>query len=727
MTKLVTKNGSWHEAADDLRAKLSRYASRPRFNEEFEEAFAFFFGEGPDEMQDDLEASAFNRFMEWFIYDYRLSNGHRLIELFAMEHAIKLNSRAHQLLGEWSKSCFTLLQIKQIGSENIITNDLLLGGQFTLRFPSAKSVEGTLAVGHLLVGRPIKVGDIWELPAGVTVLPGHLTDHVIQLIRGEYRRYHRNRTGSWYEFLHDQGFVFNDLIETLADLLNDANTAVSVRVIYNVVDMSACKRWLNKQQSESAAQSAAMMALTDSLRLVGNRLEVRCTSLDEVPFAKEVIAEKLGKAVKHRLDLISQEKNQPPFRFDLDLYERQIVAASDELEAADNDEDDAGQDSFVPVCLQSPQWQTSEQSSVAHKVAKVLTQTGASEDHIDSAMWLWNDFCTSEQPRIRTESAWAAAIHCVLGRVEGWHLRYAALARVYGAKAATVSRNAARISAVLDIQQFDDRYCVEHPVDGLLRRLGEANESHHVEQVEELIGAGLESLPAQQSLLLDRLVELRAAIADYALNFNELATKAQTHFYSTVGCSLQDHFWQDCFNDWFHFDWALPVKGGRTLLAEALKSGELPSDMVKELAKWVDCHPAYYLVESVYSRQAGSQKQGPVTLMLRPLLGGELVEVNWPIPGGSLKKQDVILARLVPLNGSLTSVGHALHFVSGYAPAIRLRMEEERMALEHWGECKLKWEDISKSYAERLYAIAYQAVRGFPNPDAGFPHFLFDD
>ncbi len=89
--------------------------------------------------------------------------------------------------------------------------------------------------------------------------------------------------------------------------------------------------------------------------------------------------------------------------------------------------------------------------------------------------------------------------------------------------------------------------------------------------------------------------------------------------------------------------------------------------------------------------------------------------MTWPLPGSSLQKNDVILARLVPLDGCLTSVGHALHFAAALAPAIRLRLDEEKALLEQWNGRRLKWEDISARYANRLYAIAYRAARGFPD------------
>ncbi len=498
-----SKNGSWQETADDLRAKLSRYVSKPRFNEEFEEAFSFFFGEGPEEMQDELEPAAFSRFMEWFLYDYRLSNGHRLIELFEMEYAVELNSRARHLLGEWGKSCFTLLQVREMNRDAAVGRDLLLGGDYHLRLPPPADIEGTPAPGHLLVGRPVKVGDLWELPGGVTVLPGRLTDHVIQLIRGEYRRFRRSRGGSWLDFLHEQGFVFNDLIDNLADRLAAAeDQAVSVRIVYDVVDAQACMRALGvaldqaqvcQRQGERqlSPQVTAWPGLAGGWRLAENRLEVFCASPDYVPFTKQAVAGRLGKSVRHRLDIFSRMKpgrsaDHPPLlRQEVHPGGSQETAAANETGAGETRAGETRASIYnngsalesstngkagvavaaaaaspagaavtapaVPVALREPECQTVEQQEVAGKVAKVLAQTGASKEHIDSALWLWSDYCAADKPRIRLTPAWAAAVHYVLGRVEGWHLRYAALARVYGAKSASVSRNAAQIAAVLDV------------------------------------------------------------------------------------------------------------------------------------------------------------------------------------------------------------------------------------------------------------------------------------
>jgi hypothetical protein len=224
------KQQSWHEAAQDLRTKLSRYAAKPRFNDEFEEAFVFFFGEGPDEMQDELEPAAFGRFMEWFVHDYRLSHGHRLIELFGMEFATELPCRKRHLLEAWQKSRMTLFEIETMARGVAEARDLVLGGEYSILLPAPANVQGIPVTGRLLVGRLLRVGELWEMPYGVAVFPSSYRERFLQILRGEYRRYKRSRGGDWGEFLQEQGFVFNDLIENLDDEMATGGRQTRFRV-----------------------------------------------------------------------------------------------------------------------------------------------------------------------------------------------------------------------------------------------------------------------------------------------------------------------------------------------------------------------------------------------------------------------------------------------------------------------------------------------------------------
>lgn len=762
----TNKHESWHETAEDLRAKLSRYAAKPRFNEEFEDAFAFFFGEGPDEIQDELEPAAFSRFMEWFIHDYRLSNGHRLIELFAMEFSIELTSRMRVLLESWQKSYLTLLQLLQLGRETAQVRDLLLGGEYSVCLPPPASTQGTPEAGRLLIGRLTRVGDRWEIPGGATVLPERLRERLLQLIRGEFRRFHRNRGGGWQEFLHEQGFMFNDLIDNLGDEIDLDDTPVYMRAIYDISDMQACVRAMRgaveptkvvqrRGEVSLAPQVAQWPGMRGELRLADGRLEVVCGSQDEFAATKQAINARLGLAVRHRIDVFERraesQSKRPLLRSvnaathidlpvqsigheDVEVHQALVeTAATSEIsgaqdganigksgqvaEAADVQLPDAHLVTACPAAVQQPELYTDEQREVARLFSKVLMQTGVSQEHLDSAMWIWADFCKAEQPRVRQTAGWAAAVHITLGRVEGWRLRNTALAQLYGVKPATVSRHAALIAATLDVNQFDDRYCVEHPVDGLLKRLGEVGELDDPRQAEEILGAGVNAVPADQTELLARLVQVRGALAAYAQRLEHLGRRAHEHFFSQVGCPPDDTFWQDCFQDWFHFDWAVPVRGGLTVLEEALESGELPPDYIDALFRWKECHPAYYIVDSVQSAGAKSGVASLMRLTLHPMRGTGKQEVIWPLSAASLKKGDGILVRLVELDGVTTCIGHAMHFNALMAEAIQLRLDEEQALLEHWNGRHMKWEEISARYAERLYAIAYRAARGFPDEE----------
>ncbi|NLN17755.1 MAG: hypothetical protein GX162_00565 [Firmicutes bacterium] len=732
---------SWHEAAQDLRTKLSRYAAKPRFNSEFEKAFVFFFGEGPDEMQDVLEPQAFGRFMEWFVHDYRLSHGHRLIELFGMEYATSLSCRKRHLLEAWQESRMTLLQIEAIDRGTIKVRDLLLGGEYVILPPAPVNVQGIPAVGRLLVGRLLRVGELWEMPYGVTVLPSSYRERLLQILRGEYRRYKKNRGGDWNEFLQEQGFVFNDLIESIGDdIRSGGEIRYRWRAFFDVTDKSigvenmrdavgnelAC-RWL--KDLEGVSKERTWPDMPGSLRVDKDRLTITCFSAEEIDAAKRIVASRLGHAVRHRLDVIERCEDsgiepgswlRPALvgRHGETWPERRFEAA-----AAWNGigGDDGSTDSeerellasvpMIPAALSKPEYPTERQAQVADLFCSVLKMTGASEAHIDSAMWLWSDFCRVRSPRIRKVAVWAAAVHVVLGRIEGWRFRASTLAELYGVTSASVNRNAAMITDELDVKQFDDRYCVEHPVDGLLTRLRAVTERDMSADAEELIVEGFSVLRAE---VAERLLALRNVVVTSSQELEQLSDRAHEYFLRQVGCSAEDPFWYGCFVDWFHFDWKIPVRGGRTVLEEVLASGDLSPFDAQQLQGWRNCHPMYYVVDAA-SFVSSEDSELTDELVLRVLGTQEDVTVFWPLAFGALRRGDLLLARVVPLDDMRTVVAPVLHFHASIAPRVKKRLDEERALLEHWNGRRMSWRDISARYAERLYAIAYRATRGFPD------------
>jgi hypothetical protein len=150
------------------------------------------------------------------------------------------------------------------------------------------------------------------------------------------------------------------------------------------------------------------------------------------------------------------------------------------------------------------------------------------------------------------------------------------------------------------------------------------------------------------------------------------------------------------------------------LLDELLAENDLSPADAQQLESWRHCHPMYYVVDAA-SFVGPEDVELSNELVLRVLGTQEDVTVLSPSAVGSLQQGDLLLARVVPLDDIRTIVGPVLHFHASMAPRVKRHLDEERALLEHWNGAKMSWHDISARYAERLYAIAYRATRGFPD------------
>src|SRR5690606_22450402 len=143
------------KAAEELKERFSRYAALPRFNDDFEEAFEYYFGERAETIQDQLGEEEYGRFIEWFTHDYALRNGRRLTENFEVEYGAELTRPMRRLLRSWSQSHLTLLEFRLNRGETYQFVDILTGDT---HYVISKVFPGGLPPWSVVIGRPLPVG-----------------------------------------------------------------------------------------------------------------------------------------------------------------------------------------------------------------------------------------------------------------------------------------------------------------------------------------------------------------------------------------------------------------------------------------------------------------------------------------------------------------------------------------------------------------------------------------
>lgn len=758
-----------HAAADEIREKLGRFAGRPRFNEEFEEAFEFFFGESVEHLQDTLDESDFERFMEWFVYDYRLANGHRLIEIFDLEHGADLSRAARRLLRGWEQANLTLLELVERREDRCVLTDLLTGKRYET---TSESVAPGAARWSLIVARPLSLGSTWELPPAQTVVAPGAKEAFVALLRGEYRR-HRRAYGDVpvSRFLRDQGFLFNDLLDEVSvdEPISyfegdDAHRIVRSRALFAVRDgVKAIERLLAYSDVEAVrpgrlvwyddgsrerggAPGAAPRRALAEIQVSGGRLQLYCWTRHALEECKRRLAERLRGLALHLVDAFEEPRCRPgdaeaaawaKAAYDdyLESWLTQPLPALDGFTPQELKDKPLGRIRLaellkklehhqasregrglltagelrrrlgidesvglvIPLDQQPTVWNSAAEERVAEGIRRSFQRLGLADEYIDSALWIWWDYCYRRYPRVRKPEAWVAAVHAAVSFVESWGVAREKVAALYGVSPGTVSQNVRRIIDCLELDPFDDRYCVEHPVDGLLDRLGRMQ----VDTPQELED------PVTVHLAL--VGRARDALQAACARHEGLQDRAEELFFAHVGRTQLGMLCRECFIDWYHFDWRVPVMGGRTLLEAALAEGAVGGELKEVLERWVGCHPSFYAVEGVLPRAGDLERTSP-RLTLRELVTGKTVQVDWMRLGRPLGLRDVVFARLVPVGELVVSLGPVLIFDADRRKALERAIAEDRALIDRWNEARIDWDEFRARYAERLYALALRAA-----------------
>lgn len=865
------RGGELQRAAEELRDKLGRFASRPRFNREFETAFDFYFGHGLGEFGP-LDEADFERFMEWFVYDYPLSNGHRLIELFDLEKRSDLSAGGRRLLRQWLHAHLSLLELVDGKGDLWQMTDLLTGKRLEgVRVPMKTPIRWSL-----VIGRPLAMGRGYELSANYLVLPPSIKETFIEHLRGEYRRYRKRTPGATVErFLREYGHYFHDLVIQLENEIAVAHAQeerayrlVHAQAVYDVKDPEAVTSRLLEGRDvcllrpgrllwfEGEADHRDARRAMAQIHLNGRRMQVRCWSPERLEVLKGIVAQRLGDLVKHLVDAYQETVPRPGYGAGappgVELEERGATEAAGSADrfapglarepgrglgqgagkgmdegtgqgtgqgagsvaqgacqgAGHGGRPDTGADTGPGTGLGAGQGaapglkeadpveevrvtsgETSQQAWASEqflegwlrerlpalrgssprelarrplgriRVAELLKQMeyqqrnrfgddgaaapaelrrrlgladdagfgyplGATPDAwnrdselavldelrrvgeptlspelIDSAVWMWWNYCSLAFPVIRKPAAWAAALHACLAYVEHWPVELGEIAELYGVGVSSVSTNSMRMIDLLNLEIFDPRYAVFGP---------------SAESAFGLNVGMMELVPedggVHESVAFAQYVRetLARALEERGVH-GALREKAQAFFSSHVGWHSAIE-WEEVFYDWFHFDWRVPVMGGRTLLEEAIRLGDWAPREAETLRGWLGRHPSFYVVEGVEQLERGQGAATRNRLVLIDLLDESTVSVDWLRLPETVSQGDVIFARLVPVGDDVISLGPVFTFPSRYREIFSEALHDDRALVERWNGRSFAWDEFRARYSERFYALALEGA-----------------
>lgn len=316
---------AWRRLARQLQTKLEVFITRERFHTDFEQAFSLFSEAAPDGIPHEYDAAMNRRFMDWLIHDFRMGNGHRLIELFDMEHGSELNEASRRLLRRWKHSHRTALQIVDTpSSHGFQARDLATG---KLLYVAAAEHDQPFVRWSVVIGRPLSVNQRGcKLPQVLAVLPANTARPLVQRLRNQVRVLRRHQPEiSWHECLRRSSHVFEEVIQRTDRAAigpgyrtREGDSVLPSRAIYlckePVDKVALCLAEADRVRQIAPGRFYLQSEGDEDRRLLAEirfgssrtpRVDVLSLSLERLQLSKAWIDERLGSAIEHQFDALT--------------------------------------------------------------------------------------------------------------------------------------------------------------------------------------------------------------------------------------------------------------------------------------------------------------------------------------------------------------------------------------------------------------------------------------
>jgi hypothetical protein len=277
------RESAWRSEEQATLDKLLAFAQRPEWNPQYGVAFNLFWN-GTYGMVglNALDREEVGRFLDWYLYDYRLEgSAKRLIDLFAEEAESRLWATETERVRAWQSSYLSLYRLTtpaEDGSLPVV--DALQGERATVWH----SGFGSLSLpGDLILGRVLRSSVPPHFSWAAILLPAEMENDLVSFVTNGYRQYEETHSAaSWPDFLSNSGYMFNHcLLKSAAEAgksryTNPAkNTGWSTNKAYYDAFPTVVKlREAEKQLREQAAKKAEELRKAEpALRQTAEREE----------------------------------------------------------------------------------------------------------------------------------------------------------------------------------------------------------------------------------------------------------------------------------------------------------------------------------------------------------------------------------------------------------------------------------------------------------------------
>ncbi len=333
----------------NLRKSLVRYVERDAFRNDFLRATGIFWNIEPRNtlMLPERASKDGGQFHDWFINDYRMTNGKTILEDFRDRRLNSLSAEERRLAESLLKSYVSIYEVQDVREgEGMTIRDVFTGEEMDV-----EEVSGSyMAVRWDLVQvRVYRMDGVCRFGGNGQTIPRMRID-ALKTCLDEARRKYGADTGreGWPAFLKDNAFLigrfFDDVVEELPPLLTEErHRIISARAHFTVsgyervrkllsreydfadeneipsggVSFSWLKRGPSKDWEVSTEADVNGMVATSSIvhpsgqltftvlgtvNLHPGRLTLECMSRERLERGKKRLLDLLGESIRHRVD-----------------------------------------------------------------------------------------------------------------------------------------------------------------------------------------------------------------------------------------------------------------------------------------------------------------------------------------------------------------------------------------------------------------------------------------
>ncbi len=210
----------YDQAEKELRSKMVEYSERPEIKSQMAEAF-YIWKNDPDFTSEDIDGDkvddiTFEKFFDWFLYDFKLLDSEeRFVERYYEQAHNDLSKIEYKILKDWLGSYYSYFEVEEIPSPNqCIIRDIFTRKTFEVReSATAKNIKRSDIIG----ARPLKTGNHLYFSGVISVYPATFKSIIKDFLNNEYKEYKTlgGKQKTKIDYLKDWGFQIGHYIEDL--------------------------------------------------------------------------------------------------------------------------------------------------------------------------------------------------------------------------------------------------------------------------------------------------------------------------------------------------------------------------------------------------------------------------------------------------------------------------------------------------------------------------------